>query len=88
MAQAAKEEAIYPPVRDIENVVLHTLNHCWLEAALMIRNAVEEGKRPEPAALVQAVAKYRRAVELLLDAPYGSVEIIRAEEIAEFAVRN
>ena len=40
------------------------------------------------AALVQAVAKYRRAVELLLDAPYGTVEIIRAEELAEFGIRN
>lgn len=88
VAEAARAEAIYPPVKDIELVVLHTVNHCWMEAALLIRRALEEDRRPEPAALVQAVAKYRRAVELLLDAPYGTVEIIRAEELAEFGIRN
>ena len=88
VAEAARAEAIYPPVKDIELLVLHTVNHCWMEAALLIRRALEEGRRPEPAALVQAVAKYRRAVELLLDAPYGTVEIIRAEELAEFGIRN
>ena len=70
-------------MKDVELLVLHTVNHCWMEAALLIRNALEEGRRPEPAALVTHIAKYRRAVELLLDAPYGSVEIIRAEELAE-----
>lgn len=84
IAEAAQAEVLYPPVKDMELVILHTVNHCWMEAALLIRNALEEGLRPEPAALVQAVAKYRRAVELLLDAPYGTVEIIRAEELAEF----
>ena len=88
VAEAARAEALYPPVKDIELLVLHTVNHCWMEAALLIRRALEEGRRPEPAALVQAVAKYRRAVELLLDAPYGTVEIIRAEELAEFGIRN
>ena len=88
VADAAKAEAIYPPVKDMELVVLHTVNHCWMEAALLIRHAIESGRRPEPSVLVQAVAKYRRAVELLLDAPYGTVEIIRAEELAEFGIRN
>ena len=88
VAEAARAEAIYPPVKDVELLVLHTVNHCWMEAALLIRNALEEGRRPEPAALVTHIAKYRRAVELLLDAPYGTVEIIRVEEIAEFGIRN
>ncbi len=83
VAEAARAEAIYPPVKDVELLVLHTVNHCWMEAALLIRNAIESGVRPEPAALVTHITKYRRAVELLLDAPYGSVEIIRAEELGE-----
>lgn len=88
VAEAAGAEVIYPPVKDVELLVLHTVNHCWMEAALLIRHAIEGGSRPEPAALVQTIAKYRRAVELLLDAPYGTVEIIRVEEIAEFGIRN
>lgn len=88
VAEAARAEVLYPPVKDIELLVLHTVNHCWVEAALLIRNAIESGVRPDPAALVQSIAKYRRMVELLLDAPYGTVEIIRAEELAEFGIRN
>ena len=88
VAEAARAEALYPPVKDIELVVLHTVNHCWMEAALLIRRALEAGRRPEPAARVHAVATDRRAVELLLDGPYGTVEIIRAEELAEFGIRN
>lgn len=88
VAEAARAQAIYPPVKDMEKVILHTVNHCWMEAALLIRNALEDGRRPDPASLAQIVARYRRAVELLLDAPYGMVEIIRVEEIAEFGIRN
>ena len=35
-----------------------------------------------PLALLTALERYRRAVEVLLDAPYGSVEILRVEELA------
>lgn len=83
VAAAAKAEIIFPQMKDIELVVLHNVNHCWVEAALLLRAAAEAGTRPEPAQLVQVIAKYRRVVELLLDAPYGTVEIIRAEELAE-----
>ena len=32
-------------------------------------------------ALLAVLTRYRRAVELLLDAPFGSIEIVRVEEI-------
>lgn len=88
VAAAAKAEVIYPPVKDVESIILHTVNYCWMEAALLLRNGLAEGKQPDPAALVQAIGKYRRAVELLLDAPYGSIEIIRAEEISEIGLKK
>ena len=88
VASAAAAGAIFPPVKDIEGVILHTVNHCWMEAARMICDAAREGRQADLSALLRAVEKYRRAVELLLDAPYGTVEIIRVEEIAEFGIRN
>lgn len=79
VASAAAVDAVFPPVKDIESVILHTVNHCWME--FLAGMAQEE--RPDQAALLQMLRKYRRAVELLLDAPYGSIEILRVEEWAE-----
>ncbi len=88
VASATASEVIFPPVRDVERIILHTVNHCWLELAGMILQASKEGRQSDLPALLHAVEKYRRAVELLLDAPFGTVEIIRVEEIAEFGIRN
>ena len=76
VASAAAVEAIYPPVRDMENIILQVVNQCWIEI-------LSCGFRVDPAAVQQTLGKYRRAVELLLDAPYGSIEIVRVEEWAE-----
>lgn len=76
VASAASVEAIYPPVRDMENIILQVVNQCWIEI-------LSCGFRVDPAAVQQTLGKYRRAVELLLDAPYGSIEIVRVEEWAE-----
>lgn len=79
VASAAAAEVVYPPVKDMEDVILHTVNHCWMEVLISLSG----GERPEQAVLLQVIGKYRRAVELLLDAPYGSMEILRVEEITE-----
>lgn len=79
VAAAAAVEAVCPPVKDMEALVLHTVNHCWMEAAVAFDN---QGV-PDFLALLNLLEKYRRAVEILLDAPYGSIEIIRVEEWAE-----
>ena len=78
VAVAASMELLCPPVREMEHVVLHVVNRCWLEAAELLNSC--EGARCEPLALLNVLEKYRRAIEVLLDAPYGSVEIIRVEE--------
>lgn len=85
VASAAAVEAVYPPVKEMESVILHTVNHFWLEAAAELARSTEEGRRYDQAALLQTLNKYRRAVELLLDAPYGSIEIVRVEEWDEAA---
>ena len=83
VAEAARAEAIYPPVKDIELLVLHTVNHCWMGVAASLYNALREGRRPDTTVFLALLEKYRRAVEVLLDAPYGTVEIIRVEELEE-----
>lgn len=85
IASAAAVETVFPPVRDMEIVVLHTVNHCWMEIAADMYHALKENKRYEQPMLLSKLEKYRRAVELLLDAPYGSVEIVRVEEVVEMA---
>lgn len=63
----------------MEAVILHTVNHCWMEIAAALASA-PQGSRVETTSLLHLLEKYRRAVEVLLDAPYGSVEILRVEE--------
>lgn len=90
VAAAASVELVCPPVKDMEAVVLHMVNHCWMEIAAALQTAASEGARLDQLALLNVLEKYRRAVEVLLDAPYGSIEIVRVEEWDEVAraIRN
>lgn len=88
VAAAAAVEVVCPPVRDMEAVILHLVNHCWMAVADALYTAMQEGVRADQLTLLNMLEKYRRAIEVLLDAPYGSVEIIRVEEIGEFVMRN
>lgn len=83
VAQAAAAGAVYPPEKDMERIILHTVNHCWMEAAAMAKKSIQDNGRLDQPALLGLLEKYRRAVELLLDAPYGTVEIVRMEELDE-----
>lgn len=88
VAAAAAVEVVCPPVRDMGAVILHLVNHCWMAVADAVFTATQEGVRADQLTLLNLLEKYRRAIEVLLDAPYGSVEIIRVEEIGEFVMRN
>lgn len=83
IAAAASMQLVFPPVREMERVILNTVNHAWMAVASAMAAARENGHRLEPAVCLALLEKYRRAVEVLLDAPYGSIEIIRVEEIEE-----
>ena len=80
IASAAAVEAVFPPAKDLEGVILELVNHCWMEAAAETARASRNGQWLDQPTLLQTLEKYRRAIELLLDAPYGSIEIIRMEE--------
>ena len=85
IASAAANATVCPPVRGMETVILHLVNRCWMDVMAELVRCAREGMRLDAPALLTILERYRRAIEVLLDAPYGSVEIIRVEEWAEIA---
>lgn len=83
IASAAAMEVVFPQVKDMEQVILNTVNHCWMAVAREAWSSLSDGRRMDHMALLGAVEKYRRAVEVLLDAPFGTIEIVRVEEVDE-----
>lgn len=83
IAAAAAMQVVFPPVKDMERVILNTVNHAWMTVAAAMASAKEKGQRLESAVCLALLEKYRRAIELLLDAPYGTIEILRVEEVEE-----
>lgn len=82
VAAGVLTEAVCPPVRGMEAAVLQLVNCCWMSALAEVSRARREGAPIDAGVLLTALERYRRAVEVLLDAPYGSVELIRVEELA------
>lgn len=84
---AQSEDAICPAVRAMEGPVLHLLNRCWLDVMDQVVLCAKEGKRLDTSVLLNILERYRRSIEVLLDAPYGSISIIRIEEWDEVATK-
>ena len=78
---ARRAGVIFPPVEDMEHVVLHLCSRAFLDAAECLQRISSGQEKDASHALLTLLEKYRRAVEVLLDAPFGSVEIIRLQEV-------
>ena len=74
IAAAAAVGVVCPPMKDAESMILNLVNHCWMQA---VANQIDQLD------MLILMSKYRLAVEVLMDAPYGSVEIVRVEEMDE-----
>ena len=74
IAAAAAVGVVCPPMKDAESMILNLVNHCWMQA---VANQIDQLD------MLNLLSKYRLAVEVLMDAPYGSVEIVRVEEMDE-----
>lgn len=83
--KAAGNGTVCPPVRGMEETILHLTNRCWMAAAAEVSRSCRNGSPIDSGALLTLLERYRRAVEVLLDAPYGSVELLRVEELAAVA---
>ena len=85
MRQAAAAGAVYPVTEGLEQVVLALLNQCWLHAALLLYERVQRRRRPDAGELLDILKPYRKSIKTLLDAPYGSVELIQLQEWDQLA---
>ena len=80
-------QVVYPPVADVAGVILHLINSCWLDVAIGLIENTKSAQLHDTVALLGVLNRYRRCVEVLLDAPFGSVEILRIDEWDEIATR-
>lgn len=85
--EAAREDGvIYPPKGDmLADLALTLVNRCWVHTAQLMLEQIRAARQIAPAELEPELALYRRALERILDAPYGTVEIIRLPEWFEVA---
>lgn len=74
-----------PQVHDVEPILMHLLTNCWLDVAWQIIEWIHKGWKHDCAVLAGILEKYRRTVEVLLDAPYGSIQLIALSEWDEAA---
>ena len=80
LALALDADVICPAHGDIAEVTLHLLNQCWVDVSVLLMASIKKAQKPETAALLSILNRYRRSLERLLDAPFGSVEIIPLQE--------
>ncbi|MGN0777564.1 MAG: TetR/AcrR family transcriptional regulator [Aristaeellaceae bacterium] len=66
-------EVLMPVTPGTAPMVLHLLSRCWYEAAMYLLECAQKKQEHQAAVLLSILDQYRRAVEVLLDAPYGSV---------------
>ena len=78
---AHRAEAVHLLAAGMEHPVLCLVNSFWLDAAELLRQAMAEDHLCDTAALLSVLERYRRSIEALLDAPFGSIEMIRVEEL-------
>lgn len=80
LALAQDADVICPAHGDMAEVALHLLNQCWVDVSVLLMTSIKKAQKPETAALLSILNRYRRSLERLLDAPFGSVEIIPLQE--------
>ena len=85
--QAKDQGIVFPPVNDVAGIILNLINNCWLDVALGLLDDAKKAQVHDNANLLNVLNRYRRSVEVLLDAPFGSVEILRIDEWDEVATR-
>ena len=71
LALATQNGAILPCSDNLTDVILQLVNRCWIDLITCTQAERETGGRP--AAILDILHKYRRCIELLLNAPYGSI---------------
>lgn len=68
-------------------IVLHLLGDCFFDRAAQLMQAKNDKQPCDLPALVDLLTRYRRAVEVLLNAPFGSVTLLTLEDVEGMAQR-
>lgn len=78
---AVQAGVLLPPGKgEVTDIVMELINHCWLLTAEKILDTIDGAHRPDPSALADLLNRYRSVLERLLDAPHGSIEIVKLDE--------
>lgn len=86
--RGVREELICPPVKSGASLLLaEMLNQFWFTLCSMIIRQVRNGAMPSATDIHELLERYRQAVERLLDAPYGSVVLLRLEDLNQLITR-
>ena len=82
------EEAFHLTCREqMPGIIMGLMNQSWRETAKRMIQCQREGRSPEAQDLIPTLSAYRFCVERLIDAPYGTVEIIRITELMQVSQR-
>ncbi len=87
LALAQDAGVIFPAMNDLADVVLHLVNQAWVEVSALMLEYSKKAQKADAAALLSVLTKYRKTLERLLDAPFGSIEIIPLQEWDDVAAR-
>ena len=82
--EATAQDVCYPVKREgMSQVVLLLLNQCWQQIAQRVMGCIGSQDPIEPGDLLPILDLYRSSIERLLDAPFGSVELMDLEEMSQ-----
>ena len=81
------EDAAFTAIRGVAGIVLHLLGDCFFDLAGQLMQAKKDKQPCDLPALVDLLTRYRRAVEVLLNAPFGSVTLLTLEDVESMAQR-
>ena len=87
MEKGVQEGAILPVTEDLASPILLLLNGCWVEALMLINRVRRSGGSCSAAELQPILNRYRRVLESLLGAPFGTLTLAELSEWDEVAGR-
>ncbi len=81
IAHSCQTDTLFTEIRDVETIVLHLLTDAFLDWSSLLLSWHQNGISCDTGALLNVLTRYRRAVEVLLNAPFGSVVLLPLEEL-------
>ncbi len=85
--RAVEEKLMYTRVPGAAAPVMLLTNECWLQLALCILRGAQKGQVCDSGALLDILKTWRKSVELMLEAPFGSIELLPIQDAEEAAIR-